>query len=230
VGELTPGLQKAFLRVLDEHRFRPVGSGREVASDFRLVAATNRDLAGECARGAFREDLYYRLRAITIELPPLRERAGDVKAIVLAHLARLCEKNGLPTKGLAPDFLETVVGYSWPGNVRELIHALERAIVNAYDDNLLFAKHLPLQVRIATATSSLASPAGEQAGAIAREPFIAYRAYRDRALAAAERQYLRELLAAARGSVKESCRLSGLGRTRLYTLLKKYDISRFGWN
>jgi two-component system, NtrC family, response regulator len=232
VGELPPALQKAFLRVLDEKKFRPLGSGREIGSDFRLIAATNRDLAEDCAGGAFREDLYYRLRAITIELPPLRERAGDAHAIVLAHLARLCEKNGLPTKGVAPDFLEAVAGYSWPGNVRELIHALERAIIDAYGDNLLFAKHLPLQIRIATAKSALEAPAGEPPAAFATETsmVVPYRTCRDRALATAERQYLRELMAAARGSLKEACRLSGLGRTRLHILLKKHDISRFGWN
>ncbi|MDA8164838.1 MAG: sigma-54 dependent transcriptional regulator [Desulfobacteraceae bacterium] len=232
VGELPPGLQKTFLRVLDERSFRPIGSRREAASDFRLIAATNRDLAAECARGAFREDLYYRLRAITIELPPLRERPGDIKAIVLAHLARLCEKNGLPTKGLAPDFLDAVAAYSWPGNVRELIHALERAIISASGDDLLFAKHLPLQIRIATAKSALETPAGKRPAAPAPGPstLATFRVHRDQALQAAERQYLRELMAAARGSMKEACRLSGLGRTRLYTLLKKHDISRLGWS
>jgi two-component system, NtrC family, response regulator len=235
VGELPPELQKTLLRVLEGRRFRPLGKDQEINSDFRLVAATNRDLPLECARGLFREDLLFRLRAITIELPPLRGRLEDIHQITLAYIARICGKYGIPIKGLSPDFLEALHGYEWHGNVRELINALERAIANSQGDSILIAKHLPMQVRIAAVQSALLlSPAGEpdlqKAGSMAGQPLPSFHDYRASVLAESEQHYLRKLMVVAKGSIKKACALSGLGRTRLYTLLRKHSISRLGWN
>jgi two-component system NtrC family response regulator len=102
VGELPLSLQKTFLRVLQERRFRPLGSAREVESDFRLVAATNRNLEEMAARHQFRSDLLFRLRSFAIDLPPLRERTEDIKEIARTQLDRLCECYGLPSKGFSP--------------------------------------------------------------------------------------------------------------------------------
>ena len=106
IGELPLSMQKSFLRVIQEHRFRPVGGSREVASDFRLVAATNRDLGDMVGRGQFREDLLFRLRSLVIELPSLRERREDIKELILHYMGALCQRFGLEPKGVLPRILE----------------------------------------------------------------------------------------------------------------------------
>ncbi|MEJ2698642.1 MAG: sigma-54 dependent transcriptional regulator, partial [Desulfuromonadales bacterium] len=148
VGELPISLQKTFLRVLQERRFRPLGGLREIESDFRLVAATNRNLEAMVAENLFRNDLLYRLRAFTIELPPLRERAEDIRDLARTHLDRLCECHGLASKGFSPDFLDALLAYSWPGNVRELANTLVRAFSAARFEPTIYPKHLPTNIRV----------------------------------------------------------------------------------
>jgi two-component system NtrC family response regulator len=154
VGELSPAIQGVFLRVLQEHRFRPVGALVEVESNFRLVCATNRDLNQMVVAGLFREDLLYRLQAVTIEVPPLRERRQDIRELVLRHVDRICKRWDVKAKGYSPDFFEILATYDWPGNVRELVNTLEHVITNAADDPILFPKHLPAPIRIAFADMS----------------------------------------------------------------------------
>ncbi|HEU6437566.1 MAG TPA: sigma 54-interacting transcriptional regulator [Nitratidesulfovibrio sp.] len=149
VGELPPALQKSFLRVLQEHRFRPVGAGREQSSDFRLVAATNRDLEGMARDGRFRPDLLFRLRTVEVRLPPLRERGDDV-ALLAAHLAgQACRRYGLAPKTLSPALMRALTGHHWPGNVRELGNVMEAAVIEAGADPVIHPKHLPGQLRMA---------------------------------------------------------------------------------
>ena len=129
VGELPLGIQKSFLRVLEERRFRPVGSSEEKQSDFRLIAATNRDLEKMVAEGKFREDLLFRLRSLGIELPALRERGNDILELANYYMEKISIRNGCAPKGFTPEFLEALKEYSWPGNVRELQHAIERTVI-----------------------------------------------------------------------------------------------------
>ena len=105
VGELPLHMQKAFLRVLQEHSFRPVGASKEETSRFRLLAATNRDLEAIVEDGSFRKDLYYRLKGLSIHLPSLRERQEDIEALVQFYLKKLCARYGLESKMVSPDFL-----------------------------------------------------------------------------------------------------------------------------
>lgn len=147
VGELPLSQQKAFLRVLQEKRFRPVGSQQEVTSDFRLLAATNRNLEEMVESGTFRSDLMFRLKSLVIELPPLRERDQDVKELAIWRMDRLCESYGLPNKGFSQTFFEPLLAYDWPGNVRELQNVLERALIKAGNEPILFSKHLPTFIR-----------------------------------------------------------------------------------
>ncbi|RLB62102.1 MAG: sigma-54-dependent Fis family transcriptional regulator, partial [Deltaproteobacteria bacterium] len=114
VGELPMTLQKSFLRVLQEHRFRPVGSNKEVESEFRLIAATNRDLDAMVESGEFRSDLLFRLRTFIIELPPLRERREDIKELARYHIDKFCNQYSLDSKGFSPEFLQTLMSYPWP--------------------------------------------------------------------------------------------------------------------
>ena len=138
VGQLPLDLQKAFLRVLEEKRVRPLGSAREVACDFRLMAATNRDLEQMVAKGAFRSDLFFRLQSVSIAIAPLRKRVADIRAIAMYHLQKLCERFQMEQKGVSTAFFETLEAYRWPGNVRELVNALRQALLIARNDPTLY--------------------------------------------------------------------------------------------
>jgi two-component system NtrC family response regulator len=226
VGELPLAIQKSFLRVLHERRFRPVGGKQEITSDFRLVAASNRNLDEMARKDVFREDLLFRLRSFTIELPPLRGRTEDIPDLVAYYAAKLCERYGIEPKEFSPDFYDTLMSYSWPGNVRELIHALERALINGRYERILFPKHLPTHIRAQIARSSVnerGMPEIQETEAPRVFPTI--QEVRDRAIAEVEKKYLRDLIALTRGDIKEACRLSGLSRSRLYLLLKKHGVS-----
>ncbi len=148
IGELSPSIQKTFLRVLQDGRFRPVGAKKEGQSDFRLLAATNRDLDAMAAAGSFRDDLLYRLRTMVVELPPLRQRLEDIKPLTIERMTRLCERYGLPTKGFSGEFFDALAAYNWPGNVRELFHTLERMLLSHRDQPVLYPRHLPDEIRI----------------------------------------------------------------------------------
>ena len=228
IGELSPSIQKAFLRVLQERRFRPVGGGQEVQSDFRLIAATNRDLEAMIKKNGFREDLLFRLRTLVIDLPPLRACREDIKELVLHYLDKLCQQYGLPMKGFSPDFFDIIMEYGWPGNVRELIQALEKAVVAALDGPMLFPQHLPQHIRIHMARSSFSQKEmlSQESGAAADSAggLQSLADVRETGLAKIEQDYLRSLMKSTGSDIKEACRISGLSRSRLYTLLKRYRI------
>lgn len=231
VGELPLSSQKAFLRVLQEHRFRPVGSKQEIESDFRLVAATNRNLNKMVENGQFREDLLYRLQSIIIRLPALREHFDDIRELSMHHIDRLCRYYKLETKGISPDFFDALAAYSWPGNVRELVNVLESVISVAQYDPTLFACHLPTHIRVKAARSALSGsrvvPASNGSngpvsiGSIYdTEEFPTLQAFRE----SMDRDYLKKLVSATGRDIEKSCDVSGVSRARLYQLLKKYGL------
>ncbi len=228
VGELPMSLQKSFLRVLQEHRFRPLGSSQEQTSDFRLVAATNRNLDQMVEEGTFRSDLLFRLRSFIIELPPLRERQEDIKELTRYHLDRFCERYGLASKGYSPEFLETLQSYSWPGNVREFVNVIDRTLATARFEQTLFPKHLPSNIRVQVTRSAVASEAGEENLRVdsSAQKLPTLQEYRDAIYSQAEKQYLHDLMTATEKNISEACRISGLSQSRLYALLKKNAISR----
>jgi two-component system response regulator HydG len=129
IGELASPLQSKLLRVLQEREFERVGGTRPIKVDIRLISATNRLLANEVRAGRFREDLYFRLNVVTIEVPPLRDRRADVPALARHFLNRAGQKAGRRLTGISPAALECLNAYDWPGNVRELENAIERAVV-----------------------------------------------------------------------------------------------------
>ena len=229
VGELPLIMQKAFLLVLQEHRFRPLGARQEVESNFRLLAATNRDLDQAVAEGTFRKDLLFRLRSLSLTLPPLRDHLEDIKDLVLFHTDKLCESYGIPQKGFAPEFFECLLAFGWPGNVRELINTLDRAIAEARHEPTLYPNHLPGHIRIQAARNTVIreipglSPASAASAGV-NLPKL--RDYREAAVAQAERDYLKELMVLAKNDLLEACRISDLSQPRLYALLKKHRVSR----
>jgi two-component system, NtrC family, response regulator len=226
IGELSQGIQKTFLRVLQDGRFRPVGCKSELQSDFRLVAATNRDLSAMATTGAFREDLLYRLRTIVITLPPLRERLEDIKPLAIHYMNRLCERYRLPTKGFSEEFFQALTAYTWPGNVRDLFSTMERLLLQHRNEPVLYPMHLPDEIRIQVLKASAGGEALTSAGAgpVAADGLVPWKDYRRRALDDAERSYLRELLRASKGNVSRASRLSGLSPSRLYDLFRKYGL------
>jgi len=228
VGELPLSVQKNFLRVLQEHRFRPIGSVQETESHFRLVAATNRNLEEMVGQGQFRSDLLFRLRSLSIQLPPLRERPKDIKDLVFFYMNKLCEKYGSETKGLAPDFLEAVMAYDWPGNVRELVNCMERTLAVAGPAPTLFARHLPSNLRMCLIRDPAVRASAVKAGSIEgaessdeSEALPPYREFRE----SLEHRYLQELLAVSQNNIGKATKISGLSRTRIYELLKKHGLS-----
>src|SRR5512138_3207684 len=159
VGEIPPAVQVKLLRVLQERRFERVGGEETVEVDVRVVSATNRDLARMVAEGGFREDLYYRLNVVPIELPPLRERPGDVEELARWFVGQLAPRIGRAVKGFTPEALELLRRHRWPGNVRELENVVEQALVFA-DAELVRPEDLPAGVRRAPAAPAL--PAGDR--------------------------------------------------------------------
>ncbi len=145
VGELSPNLQAKLLRVLQEGEFIPVGANRPRRVDVRFLAATNRDLEAQVAKGEFREDLYYRLHVIALQLPPLRERPEDIEPLARHFLAGAARKTRRPVTGIAREALTALQSYHWPGNVRELENVIERGVILAPGE-MLTADLLPLKL------------------------------------------------------------------------------------
>jgi len=229
VGELPRDIQKAFLRVLQEKRFRPVGGKQEITSDFRVLASTNRDLNKMVQQKRFRSDLLFRLKSLHIKLPPLIERRKDIKELVMHYMAKLCEGYGLGTKGFSPEFLEEMMNYAWPGNVRELVNTMERVIAAAKSEPTLHPKHLPDYIRITLARGKKFKESPVKG--IPKEIDLSFQAfpklrdYREKAVAQLEQQYLKDLISHTKGNTKEACKISGLGKSRFYELIKKYNLS-----
>jgi two-component system NtrC family response regulator len=226
VGEMPVSLQKTFLRVLQERRFRRIGGSKEITSDFRLIAATNRNLEKMSAEKTFRPDLFFRIRSLQIDLPPLRGRSSDIKEIAFHYLKRFSENYGTGIKGFSPEFLEALYAYDWPGNVRELVHALERAYAVAGNEPTFFPVHLPNHIRIALARSRIEKkPSEAHSELMADEPLPEILPSIREVIERKERQYLETLLLRTDGDLNEACRISGLSRSSFYEKLKRHCIS-----
>jgi transcriptional regulator with PAS, ATPase and Fis domain len=230
IGELPLDLQAKLLRVLQEKEFRPVGSHTHRRSDFRVVAATNRDLAKEVEKGTFRRDLFYRLNVVNLRLAPLRDRKEDIPALIAHFLARHGKGHTL-----TQETFEAMLSYDWPGNVRELENCIQH-MVAINTGPLLHAAELPSMLQnyliakkaqalsVAVGFQALAKPPGE-AGAHehrsapqgAPSPIIP--------LTQMERQAILEALAYTKGDRAIAANLLGIGRTTLYRKLKEYQLA-----
>jgi two-component system response regulator PilR (NtrC family) len=135
IGEMSPAMQVKLLRVLQERKVRPVGATEEMQVDTRVIAATNRDLASMVSIGTFREDLYYRISVIPMELPPLRERAEDISELATHFIEKFCAATGR-SLSITESAMKLLERYSWPGNVRELEHTIERAVALEYTSQI----------------------------------------------------------------------------------------------
>jgi len=232
IGEIPPAMQKKLLRVIQERTYLPVGSTTERTSDFRLIAATNRNLQEMVEDGDFREDLFYRLKTFFLELPPLRRRIPDITELAYYYRDLYCRHNGLPRKKFSPDYLLLLSQHDWPGNVRELFQAVERSISEAQESDTLYPIHLPAGIRIQALQKRMgdgsqetdASQPGSFLESMPTEEFPSLKSVREDAVEECEKRYLDTLLVRTGGDIKQCCSIAGLSRSRFYDLLKKYDL------
>ncbi|TWT81351.1 Transcriptional regulatory protein ZraR [Planctomycetes bacterium CA13] len=209
IGELPLMLQPKLLRVLEDGSMRRIGSHKERRVDVRIVAATNRDMQTEVTEGRFREDLYYRINVMALDLPPLRERADDIELLVDHFLDKDCE--------LDDDSRRALINYSWPGNVRQLINTLQRASVLA-DDGHITLEDLPADLRCQSSGSE--NQVGENEGTLQGSAIPAVGS-----LIALEREHIAEVLHRENGNKSKAARALGVERRKLYRLMEKHGIA-----
>ncbi len=210
IAEMPLTMQVNLLRVLEERRVTPVGGCKAIHLDLKVVAATNRDLAGEVAAGRFREDLYYRLHVVRIHIPPLRERGDDIRLLAEQQVRRLAQEFGIPLEGISPDAVHCLLAHDWPGNVRELFNTLEYAL-NNMSGTLLRPEHLPPALQDAKAAD----------GPTAAETTIRGNSLRLRDVEAVA---IRNALERHHGNVSQAARTLGIGRNTLYAKIRQHGI------
>ncbi|MGD2115299.1 MAG: sigma-54 dependent transcriptional regulator [Acidobacteriota bacterium] len=208
ISELYPELQVKLLRVLEERKIMRVGGSELFEVDFRLIAATNRDLEKEVAEGRFREDLYYRLKVVTLEIPPLRQRPGDIPLLAESFLARFCEDHGKEPKRFTHEALDALSRHAWPGNVRELKNEIEALVVF----------HQGEEIRLRDLSYDLRSGGGAPAG----EGRVQPRTGPAKTMDEIERQAILETLERTDGHRAEAARLLEIGLRTLQRKLKEY--------
>jgi DNA-binding NtrC family response regulator len=207
IGDVPPVTQVKLLRVLQEREFERLGGTRTVKVDVRLIAATNKDLREALEQGTFREDLYYRLNVVPIDIAPLRERREDIPDLVNLFISRFTGESGKPVEGIAPEAMQILVNYHWPGNVRELQNIIERACALA-KENVLEPSDIHLDVRPAKAANG---PGGFLPDGMTLEQW--------------EDEMVQEALRRANGNKSQAARLLGLSRNALRYRLSKIGIA-----
>jgi DNA-binding NtrC family response regulator len=210
IGEITPQLQAKLLRVLQEHQVRPVGGTQWREVDVRVVAATNRNLAAAVSAGQFREDLFYRLKVVSIRLPPLRERREDIPLLVDHLVRRAAVQCGKPAGAVSDAALAALRAYDWPGNVRELSHVLERSVALA-QDAVIGVDDLPSELRGAQAPGGASDLAGDAP-----------------TLEELKKRYIRHVVERSGGNISRAAAILGLERRSLYRMLQRYGIAPRG--
>jgi len=213
ISELYPELQVKLLRVLEERQIMRVGASDLIDVDFRLIAATNKDLEKEVADGRFREDLYYRLKVVTLRIPPLRERPSDIPGLAEHFLGLFYQEHGKSAKRLTPEALELLSRYPWPGNVRELRNVMESVVVFHQTEEITVAD-LPVEVRDSSTLSTTGAPVQSVVG----EP---------RTMEEIERQAILETLQRTGGHRAKAADLLGIGLRTLQRKLKEYKDQGF---
>jgi two-component system NtrC family response regulator len=202
IGDLPMSLQAKLLRFLQERVIERVGGRKVIPLDLRIICATHQDLKGMIEKGAFREDLFYRVSEITINIPPLRERTGDAVLLAKAFLARFSKESKTNIKGFTQEALDAIDTYSWPGNVRELENKVKRAIIMA-DGVMVTPEELQLDVVKTGVTLNLKE---------AREKI--------------EAEIIMRALNRVNGNISKASELVGVSRPTLYDLMDKYNIKQ----
>jgi len=210
ISEIDAAVQVKLLRVLEERRFERVGGDRSVEVDIRLIAATNRDLKQLVAEGSFREDLFFRLDVVNIELPPLRIRIDDVPMLCRHFIDEFAEKNGKAVEGITPDAVNLLMAYGWPGNVRELRNTIEKMVVLARGDRLT-ARDIPPNIK----SEARRGGDGDVSGGLAVAP--------ESSLADAEKAMIYAAIKQQGGNRTKAAEALGISRRTLHRKLRQYE-------
>ncbi|GAB6904587.1 sigma 54-interacting transcriptional regulator [Desulfosarcina cetonica] len=208
IGETSPAMQAKLLRVLQQKEIQRVGGEEVIQVDVRIVTATHRNLAIEVAEGRFREDLFYRLNVMPVDVPPLRERREDIPLLADHFLKKYADKNRKSVKGFSPMAMDMLLKYDWPGNVRELENAVERAVILLTGDHIT-EKQLPLNMVNSDGGQDLTAASAING---------------TRSLEAIEKEAILATLAATDGNKSEAARRLGITRKTLHNKLKRYNI------
>ena len=214
IGDISLPTQVKLLRVLQQGEVKPVGSDKVINVDVRTITATNRNLQEAMRDGSFREDLFYRLNVINIELPALRERVDDIPLLAYHMLRRYSELMGKDIRVIDSDVLDVLANYRWPGNVRELENVVERAVVLARSESIE-VRHLPPHLR----GDDYARNADQMDYAN-----LEFAQAKKLAIQAFEKRYLTQLITRNTGNISQSSRAAGLDRSNFRRILKKHDI------
>jgi transcriptional regulator with GAF, ATPase, and Fis domain len=202
IGDMGPKMQAQILRVLQDGEMRPVGGTDPIRVDVRLVCATHRDLDADVKAGRFREDLFFRINVVTVRVPPLRDRAGDIPILVRHFINKIARREGRPEASVSPESLAVLSSYGWPGNVRELENAVERAVAVA-KGNVVLPSDLPADV--------CGGPPVPPASIIDDRP----------TLGELERRYIALVLAECGGNKKRAAERLGIDRRTLYRAIER---------
>jgi len=213
IGEIDLSTQVKLLRVLESRTVKRVGGSEDIPVDFRLVAATNRNLAQMVAEGKFREDLYYRLNVIDMRMPALKDHPEDIPALVDRFLAEFAKKNGSRAAGIAPAAMQALCAYAWPGNVRQLRNVVEKMVVLS-SGNELSVDDLPAEITAPPPATTAAPQPPDAGGEDAATP---------QSLAAAERRQIEAALEACRGNKTKAADMLGISRRTLHRKLKEWN-------
>lgn len=213
VGELKPDLQVKLLRVLQERKFMPVGSNREVRTNARIIAATNRNLEKLIEENEFREDFFYRLNVMPIFLPPLRERISDLQGLIQFFISKFSRKLNRAIRGVTPDALHILEKYRWPGNIRELENVIERAFILENSDYIT-ASSLPDNILLDAKNGAQISITGKYVGPLDYDSFKE----------AAEKEFIESALRANDGKINKTVAHANIPKNTLLRKIKKYNI------
>jgi two-component system, NtrC family, response regulator AtoC len=218
VGELKPDLQVKLLRVLQERKFMPVGSNREVRTSARIIAATNRNLEKMIEESQFREDFFYRLNVMPIFMPPLRDRLDDLEGLVKFFISKFAKKMGSAIQDITPDALNTLKRYRWPGNIRELENVIERAFI-VENSNRITAQSLPENILTEVQNKANIALTGKYTGPLDYDSFKE----------AAEKEFIESALRANEGKINKTVAQANIPKNTLLRKIKKYniDVSKF---
>ncbi|NNE08292.1 MAG: sigma 54-interacting transcriptional regulator [Gemmatimonadetes bacterium] len=228
VGDLSERIQVKLLRVLQEREIERVGDARTIPIDVRILAATNRPLRGLVDDGAFREDLFFRLNVIPIELPPLRDRRADIPDLAALFLGTFAERMRKPVEAISPDAMRALMNHAWPGNVRELQNAIEHGAVKSMGKLLLLEDLPPEIVEASARVRALAVGAGRKSAGAAGATGGAGESVRDQTSGPAsgrtEARRIQEALQSVGGNRSRAAALLGIDRSTLWRRMKKYGI------
>ena len=212
IGELPMHLQVKFLRVLEDHKIRRLGSNEEIEIDIRLISATNQNIEALIKEGKFREDLFYRINTFGIHLPPLRERQGDIQLLAYHFLNHFAETSEKAIQRISTEVMDVLCAYNWPGNVRELMHVMERAVVLS-DADAIQLENLP---------ENLVGQTADTIGSAQID--LPFQEAKDAVVEKFEWTFIDRLLKAHNGNVSRAARQGGMNRPRLQRLISKYAI------